>query len=563
MASNVVVNILGDNSSLNRALDSSRSRSSKFGSALKSAMKVGALAVAGAAVVAGKALFDMTKGAIEDEAAQKKLAAALKNNAGATRSQVAATEKWISAQGVALGVADDDLRPALGRLVTATKDVGKAQKLTSLAMDVSAGSGASLETVTKALAKGYNGSVAGLAKFGISVKDAKGQTVSMEVAQRRLAAAFKGQAEKAANTTEGKFRRLKLQLSEMGETIGSKLIPVVSAMADWFLNKGLPAMTRFGDYLKVTVPPIITKVQDVVSKVFGGGKGGGIGGTIGGAVDYIKSVFRDGVTIVTVLWKHFGANIVGYAKAWFKSVVQILKGAFQIIRGVFKVFSSLLKGDWKGVWQGLKLILKGAANVIAGLVKNLWSTVKFAFKNAGVVLKAILKAAWDGLVNLAKAGASRLMEQVRALPGKIKDLGGKMLDAGKALIGKLFDGVKNAAGAAGGFVSDLVGKLKDGINSSLGLPLEINIDKGPFHLHATVIPALAKGGIVTSPTLALIGEAGPEAVVPLNGKHGLASGNTYVIKQYLQPLTDPVEAGRSVITAIDAYERAGGRVPAA
>lgn len=94
----------------------------KFGSAAK----VGFTAMAAGTAIAGIAAYKFAKGAMEDQAAASKLALQLKNSAGATKGQVAATEAWITAQGKALGVTDDELRPALGRLVTATGDVDQA-----------------------------------------------------------------------------------------------------------------------------------------------------------------------------------------------------------------------------------------------------------------------------------------------------------------------------------------------------------------------------------------------------------------------------------------------------
>jgi len=77
-------------------------------------------------------------------------------------------------------------------------------------------------------------------------------------------------------------------------------------------------------------------------------------------------------------------------------------------------------------------------------------------------------------------------------------------------------------------------------------------------LEAANIAALAKGGIVTAPTLALIGEAGPEAVVPLSGRNGM--GATYNITVNAGIGTDGAEVGRQVIDSIRAYERRNGRV---
>ena len=120
----------------------------------------GAVGVAaGAMVAAGGAALEMAKGAAEDEKGASRLALALKNTTGATQDSIAKVETWITKQGEAKGIADDALRPALGRLAQSTKNVGEAEDLASLAMDASAGTGKSLEAVSNALAKAHDGNV--------------------------------------------------------------------------------------------------------------------------------------------------------------------------------------------------------------------------------------------------------------------------------------------------------------------------------------------------------------------------------------------------------------------
>jgi TP901 family phage tail tape measure protein len=73
------------------------------------------------------------------------------------------------------------------------------------------------------------------------------------------------------------------------------------------------------------------------------------------------------------------------------------------------------------------------------------------------------------------------------------------------------------------------------------------------------IPKMAKGGIVTSPTLALIGEAGPEAVVPLSGRNA-PMGSTYNINVNAGMGADGASIGREIVDAIKRYERTSGPV---
>ena len=70
------------------------------------------------------------------------------------------------------------------------------------------------------------------------------------------------------------------------------------------------------------------------------------------------------------------------------------------------------------------------------------------------------------------------------------------------------------------------------------------------------LPRLAEGGIVTQPTIAMIGEAGPEAIVPLHGNSGMGSNIT--INVQASPLSSPSDVGAAVVDALKAYERRNG-----
>jgi hypothetical protein len=70
---------------------------------------------------------------------------------------------------------------------------------------------------------------------------------------------------------------------------------------------------------------------------------------------------------------------------------------------------------------------------------------------------------------------------------------------------------------------------------------------------------MAAGGIVTGPTLALIGEAGPEAVVPLSGRNA-GMGTTYNLTVNAGMGADGAVIGREIVDAIKRYERVSGPV---
>lgn len=208
-----------------------------------------AFAVAGAAALAyGAVLLKQgVESAIADEQAQAKLATTLQNVTGATDAQIAAVESQILQTSLLTGLTDDQLRPSFERLVRATKDSDAALKLQSVAIDVAAGSGKSLEAVTNAMAKAAEGNTASLAKLGVGLTSAQLKTMDMDAITKQLATTFGGQAANQADTFQGKMARLKVAIDEGKETIGSFVLDALTPMIDIVVNTVIPAVAGFID----------------------------------------------------------------------------------------------------------------------------------------------------------------------------------------------------------------------------------------------------------------------------------------------------------------------------
>jgi len=228
-----------------------------------------AFAAAGAAAVAyaGKLAIDGVKSAIADAAAQEKLALTLKNVTGATDSQIKSTEKYITKTSLAFGITDEDLRPSLERLARATGDLTKAQDLQTIAIDVAAGSGKSLETVTNAMAKAAEGNTASLAKLGIGLTSAELKTMSMEQITAKLADTFKNQATTQADTFQGKMNRLTIAFDEGKESLGAFILDAITPLVETVVNKVIPAIASFVDNLSENLSPVLKIIQPVINGV--------------------------------------------------------------------------------------------------------------------------------------------------------------------------------------------------------------------------------------------------------------------------------------------------------
>jgi ElaB/YqjD/DUF883 family membrane-anchored ribosome-binding protein len=414
-----------------RELDQAETNSKKAGIVLKKAFVPASIAIAGLAT----GLFDAVKGAIEDEAASDKLANTLKRVSGATEDSIKKAEDWITQQGKTLGFSDDELRPALGRLATATGDVSKAQDILRDAMDIATQKGVPLETVVKSLEKAYGGNMTALQKLFPEYRDMIKAGATFEEVMAEVAKTTGGAATDAANTAQGRFERLGIALNETKESIGAALLPAVEAV--------LPYLQTFGQW-----------AQDNPNTFL----------AIAGAVAAIAGA------IVAV-------NIA------------MALNPFALIAGAVVGLGALLVIAYKK-FEPFRTI-----------VDDIFGRMKWWINNVTIPSFKL------------------------------------MLDVVKTI----FNGIAS-------LWNNTFGKLSIKIPDIIGLPgrgQSFSIPK---------IPMLAEGGVVTGPTLAMIGEAGPEAVVPLDRMGSMGGGGDVNI--YVQG-ADP----NAVVDALRTYMFRNGSVP--
>jgi hypothetical protein len=320
-----------------------------------------AFAAAGAAAVAyaGKLAIDGVKSAIADAAAQEKLALTLKNVTGATDAQIAATEDYITKTSLAFGVTDDDLRPSLERLARATGDVEKAQKLQTVAIDVAAGSGKSLEAVTNAMAKAAEGNTAALSKLGIGLTSAQLKTMSMDQITAKLASTFENQASTQADTFQGKLNRLTIAFDEGKETVGAFILDAITPMVEIIVKNVIPAIQDFTSNLGEKLQPVMKVIQPIING-------------LRSAFNSVSGALRDNNEELQPFY-NFMKAIYNFAKDYLAPVIgETLGLAFKalgkIIAGIIDTFADFIDkiSKIKGLIDGIASAGSAVGRFITG-----------------------------------------------------------------------------------------------------------------------------------------------------------------------------------------------------
>jgi len=476
-----------------------------FGKFGKTGVAVGAaFAATTAVVVAG--LTKAVSAAIEDQKSQALLAKQLENTTGASRMTIAATEEFITQMQFATGVADDALRPALGSLVRATNDLAIGQDLLGLAMNISAGTGRDLESVSLALGKAFNGNLAGLTKLGIALDPNIIKTKDFGLAQAELNKQFGGAAAAAANTYEGQLKRLGTVWTELNETIGYAILNNI--------------------YVKDAIG-LLPGAAAAAIKAFGTGG-------LGGALD----AFLDNMGVVGAYVKLWAASIVheynDMARKAANALVILSLGFVQLVPGFKKaqdeIQNNLMMTD---------LQMQASRTYVDDLTRALYEQAAQTKRNG---------AAADRLSGQAEALGYKLapvVEQLDKVGGAAKKVDTTVSDAAKALqedLTKALDaaktGLDDAQAAFDGFAESVSTGLQDafsfkdakdaGDDTGKGFLSGLRDQVAGINRYSADVEALLKAGLsqdALQAVLAAGGESGAAIAAEL-----IKGGSTAIIE---------------------------------
>ena len=260
-------------------------------------------------------------------------------------------------------------------------------------------------------------------------------------------------------------------------------------------------------------------------------------------VSFFKGIW-DGIVFVFSVVVDWFKDI--FSKAWegikaiWNVVVEWFKGIWDGIVAIFSVVIDWFKDIFSKAWEAIKEVW----NVVIDWFKGIWKGISDAFSSVGTWFKDIFSKAWDGVKGIwggVKTWFSGVWEGIKSVFSSVatffKDIFSKAWNAVLGVFsatGKVFKGI--AEGILNVF-KKVVNFIIDGINKVVALPFEglnkilnkiQNVSVAGFEPFSWLtwrapvpqLPKLAKGGIIDSATIAMIGEAGKEAVIPLENNTG-------------------------------------------
>lgn len=452
--------------------------------------KVAALAGGVATVgIAADFLKDSMKEAAAEQQNMAVLNHTLDDTVHATEKQKGANEQWITSMQNATGISRDELEPAEGKLLIAGRSLAQAHSDMAVAADIAAARHIDLGTVVQAMGKAAEGSTGALGKLGIQTKDAAGHALSYDQILQSASKTMGGTAAAAADTAAGRAKILGEQFKDLKVSVGEALLPVMEKLTSFLSEKVLPSIQVLANWIKANVFPVLKEWGDKLHDDVLP-----VLEKLGGWIEDHKAVFPAlGIAIGAVLVP----AMVSWAISAGVAAAAMVVAAAPVIAFAFVV------------------------GVVAYEVITHWDTIK----NAALGLKDFVVDKFNEVLDFFKR-----------VPGYIGDAMKTVADVITSPYREAFELIKTLwNNTVGGFGFDVPSWIP-GVGG-----------KG------FKIPKMAGGGIVDSPTLALIGESGPEAVVPLGrGGFGFAGGGDIVIQ------IDGREIARAVRRANDDRNRRNG-----
>lgn len=475
--------------------------------AIKKAAVPAAAAMAGLAAAIGVSV----DAAIEDAASQARLARQIENSTGANAKQIKSVEDLISKMSIQAAVADDELRPAYANLIRNTRDLDRANYLLGVAMDVSAATGKDLESVTIALGKAENGQYTALKKLGIPMGDITLQLADLAKEEKKLA-------------------KLSLDLDNANAIVAEGLLPAAEGAKK--LTKAQEAYAKqqvivnqlqasAGDYATDLEEQFAGMAETAANTAEGGMKRLRI--SLNEATESLGAAFLPLVEKVTPVLQKFAD--------WAMNNSQ----TFLVVAGVIGTIATAI--------LAANVALK-AWNIVTGLTSALNTALAASFTAIQVASGLIVFTAIIAGLVVAYNKFEWFRDGVKTVFNAIQTAIGFSLDVIKGYFSTVLSFYKTVFNGIAALWNNSIGKIKFEVPSWVPVI-------GGKGFAVPKIPELAEGGIVTGPTVALIGEAGAEAVVPLDRMGGMGS------------VTINVNGGdpRAVVDALRTYMSRYGSIP--
>lgn len=604
----LVVEVLADAKGLTREFgkisgqtDSIGRKFATFGKTVGVGLGAGAAAVGAFGVMSFKAAEEAAK-------QQRTVAAIIKATGGAANVTAKQIGEFANQQQFLVGVDDEVLKRSYGMLLAfrnVRNETGAGNRIFDRAAkslaDLSAAGFGSTDTAAKQLGRAlqdpikYMGS---LARAGVTFTQGQKDQAAALVrsgdllgAQKLILAEVESRVGGTAKASMTASQRITLAFGEVQETVGAALLPIMERLSVFVTDRLIPGLTRLWRdnapkirdafekirervepivrELGARLAPVITRLGEIMKKnkpaivafIAAIAGAAAIAGIVA-LVAAIASLFNPITLIVLAIGAVAAAFVAAYKNSdafreRVDGVVAFFRERFPVIKEAVLNVLGFIVDYYTRVFDGIRLLWSVFGDDLIRAFRGIWDVLKGIFD----FFISLLAGRWsDALGGLVTA--------VKGIGGILAGAFGAVFEIVRAVVVGVFDGIW---AAIRGIINLIIGGWESVANAVVrGVNVLVrgfnNIPVLPDipELSRVTLPRLADGGIVEGrrgvgvPLIA--GEAGPEAIVPLN-RNGSGIGATVNINVTATPMASPADIGAAVVDALKAYERRNGALP--
>jgi len=458
---------------------------------------------------------------------------------------------------VQMGFDDETAARSFAKLFGITKDVTNANKELQLAMDLARYKNISLEEATQKLILVHSGATKELKMLGLAVNDTATAQQNLDSINKQVT----GSAQTFAQSAKGGYEQMKVMMDNLSESVGGALAPafeklietvtpIIKKFSDWaaknpallskliLIGGAIAALVAVMGFLGMVLPAVIAGFTLLM-----------------GPVGLVIAIIAALIAIVVLIVRHW-QDLKEATMAVWNSIVDFFQGVWDSITAAISSAWNAILNFFSAIWEGIKAIFKFQLDLIVGIVVAIfesmgidivavftaigqffietWQTIKDTFNlamqelallwnNVWQAISDFLGPIWEGIKNVVSSGWNWLKDKFVAFAEPVSKAWTGLWSALTTGVTIAWETVKQTVKDSINWIIDKVNKVIEAINAVAAKGAGA-IGLGGKAPQIPTIPMLANGGIVNKPTLAMIGEAGPEAVVPLSKGKGAMGG---------------------------------------
>ena len=448
-----------------------------------------------------------------------------------------------------------------------------------------------------------DGTLGVLSGFLGNIKQVVDDTFSKanEVYDQHLAPMFSSLAAGLSSITGKLLDAYNSYILPVLEGLQAKVKPLIDEHIQPAINKGLELIGKIADAIKdiweqtlqpfiewfiATVAPYIAAALNTLGSIFLKVAGvvadviGNIFDALGGLIDFIAGVFTgdwqrawEGIkTFFSAIWDAI-KNIVSAVWSAIKAIISTALGVISsVISAVLNTIKTIFQTIWEAiktlintVWNAIKSIISTTINAISTIISTVLNAIKTTFSTIFESIKNTVTTIFNAIKSTITTIMGTIQSGISTALSSIKTTWSNMWESMKTTVVNIFNGIwssiKGVINSIIGGVEKMANGVINGINGMIRALNNLSFDVPDwvpeiggktfgFNISTignVSIPRLAKGGIVDQATIAMVGEAGQEAVVPLENNTGwmdkVAARIGEIISMNIRAIIGEMDAG--------------------